>query len=273
MTEYLKRSGQNDLAYNYTKASDQKGADIIFLPGFRSDMEGNKALHLEKFCRDNDLGCLRFDYSGHGLSEGAFEDGCITQWLEDTLDILDKCSQSQEVYLVGSSMGGWLALLTALARPDKIAGIIGIAAAPDFTRDVLANANPEQCADLEDKAFFEEISPYSATPLRFTKKLLDDGENHCLLDKPIHISCPVILHQGMRDTDVPWQKAVCTVQLLESKNKVLRLVEGADHRFSNSMELDILTSSVAQMTNLKNPHEGSVPLEASFVSCEILLES
>lgn len=267
MTEYLQRNGRPDLAYHHTSSPDDNTPEVVFMPGFRSDMEGTKALYLEKYCKDKGLGYLRFDYSGHGLSEGLFEDGCISDWLEDTLDILDKLPQSRKIYLVGSSMGGWLALLAALKRPEIIAGVIGIAAAPDFTRDILAAASADQKKELGSKGYIEEPTPYSPTPQRFTKKLLDDGEKHCLLDGGIDLKCPVTLLQGMEDSDVKWQKAVRIGALLTAGPKKIRLVESADHRFSRSSDLELLADSVEELA-LGGPSGKA----GAFVACEVVLE-
>lgn len=251
MLDYLTRiqdlSGdKTPIAYDYLRPADKNKPVVVFLPGFRSDMMGTKALFLADMCLKNGYGCLRLDYSGHGQSSGEFEDGSIGVWLEDALAVVDAVLD-RPCYVVGSSMGGWIALLMALARPDMVAGVVGIAAAPDFTRDVLAQLTPAQKTDLAGQGYFEVETPYDDRPYCFTKRLLDEGETHCLLDRPISLSMPVTLIQGMEDSDVDWHKSVRLAQLITPSCARLLLIEKGDHRLSRTEDLKLLRREILQM--------------------------
>lgn len=248
---YLKREHGSALAYRKLEAQGEGKAlpTLLFCGGFRSDMEGTKAQFLEEKCRVRGQGYVRFDYSGHGASGGAFEDGTIGVWTQDTLDILDTLTQGS-VLIAGSSMGGWIALLCALARPERIKGIIGIAAAPDFTRDIYRDCfTPALREQMAAQGFIDVPSEYSETPYRITKALIEDGEKHCLLDRRIDLDVPVRLLQGMKDTDVPWQKAYRIKKALadESLAEVF-LIENGDHRLSRPEDLSLLDVQVQSLS-------------------------
>ena len=179
----------------------------VFLPGFRSDMTGEKATALAALCEAHGRACLRFDYSGHGQSGGRFEDGTIGRWTEDALAAIDRLSEGPLV-LVGSSMGGWIALLAALARPARIAALVGIAAAPDFTEALIwQSMSFEDRETLMERGVLFGPSAYGE-PLPLTRALIEDGRRHLLLDRPIPLACPVRLLHGQRDADVPWEMAL-----------------------------------------------------------------
>lgn len=209
---------------------------VLFLTGFRSDMTGGKALHLEAHCRRRGQGFLRFDYRGHGASSGRFEEGCIGDWRDDALAIVDAVAEGPLV-LVGSSMGGWIMLLVALARPERVRGLVGIAAAPDFTEDLIRpSLGPAQLEALEAHGRFLAPSAYGP-PTPITRRLLKDGARHLCLRKPLPIRCPVHLLHGQQDPDVPWQTSLRLAGVLESQAVTVELVKDGDHRLSREEDL------------------------------------
>jgi pimeloyl-ACP methyl ester carboxylesterase len=237
--------GHKSLAYAH-QAGAAQAPGIFFMPGYASDMQGSKADFLSQQCARAGRAFTRFDYSGHGLSSGRFEDGCIGEWLEDALAIFDAVTQGRQI-LVGSSMGGWLMLLLALKRPERIAGLVGIAAAPDFTQDLVwEKLTPAQQAELKAKGVLYEPSDYGA-PLPYTLKLIEEGRGHLLLDKPIAISAPVHLIQGMKDTDVPWQTALRLMECLTSDQVSLTLIKDGTHRLSRPQDLAKLWDAIVRM--------------------------
>jgi len=224
-----------------------KAPGVVFLTGFKSDMTGSKALALEEFCRNRGQAFLRFDYTGHGQSSGAFEDGTIGQWADDAILALDRLSDGPQV-LVGSSMGGWIMLLAALASPDRIAGLVGTAAAPDFTEDLMQGAfSAEQKQQLENDGFTEIPNCYGDDPYRITKALLDDGRNHLLLKAEIPLDCPVRLIHGTRDEDVPWQTSLRIAETIRSGDVETLFVKNGDHRLSEPRDLDRLCRTVGRL--------------------------
>jgi len=211
----------------------------VFLPGYRSDMTGTKAMLTEAFCAEHGMGCLRLDYSGHGASGGAFTDGTIGRWTDDALLLIDRLTEGPLV-LVGSSMGGWITLLLALARPERVAGLIGIAAAPDFTEELMWQAMmPEERARLERDGVLHVPSQYG-DPTPVTSGLIADGRTRLLLDRPIPLRCPVRLLHGQQDLDVPWQMALRLAERLESKDVQATLIKDGDHRLSRPSDLALL---------------------------------
>jgi pimeloyl-ACP methyl ester carboxylesterase len=220
------------------------GPGVVFLGGFRSDMGGTKALALQDWASARGRAFLRFDYSGHGESSGAFEDGCIGDWFGDALAAFDALTEGPQV-LVGSSMGGWIALLLARARPDRVAGLVGIAAAPDFTEDSLWSGMTEaERATLAAEGRIERPSEYSEGPYVFTRKLVEDGREHLVLRAPLPLPCPVRLLQGTEDADVPPSVALRLLDHATGPDIRLTLVKGADHRFSSPQCLDLLVRTL-----------------------------
>ena len=217
---------------------------VMFCGGFMSDMTGSKASTLAAHCAAHDRACVRFDYSGHGASEGRFVDGSIGQWRDDALAVLDALTTGPQV-IVGSSMGGWIALLLALARPERMRGLVLLAPAPDFTQaiwdDELAAAERER---LQLDGFVERPSEYSTEPYVITRQLIEDGRRHLLLGQPIEVRCPVRILHGMRDSDVPWRRSVTLIEQLQGDDATLTLLKSGDHRLSTPDDLARLTATV-----------------------------
>jgi pimeloyl-ACP methyl ester carboxylesterase len=219
---------------------------VVFLPGFRSDMTGDKATHLAAFCTARGQAMLRLDYSGHGASGGAFEEGSIGRWAEDALVLIDRLTTGKLV-LVGSSMGGWIALLVALARRERVGGLVGIAAAPDFTERLMwqAMAPPEREMLLRDGVLLVP-SEYGG-PYPITRHLIEDGRMHLLLDAPIALDCPVRLLHGQRDPDVPWETALRIAERVIGADVQVTLVKDGDHRLSRPDDLGLLDRTLAPL--------------------------
>ncbi len=216
---------------------------LVFLPGFMSDMTGDKALALHALCADEGNACLRLDYSGHGASGGSFEDGTIGRWTEDALFLIDRFTDG-EILLVGSSMGGWIALHVALARPDRIAGLIGIAAAPDFTEDLMwQRMAPPKRALLERDGKLLVPSEYGGAQI-ITRGLIEDGRTRLLLRAPIGIDCPVHLLHGQRDHAVPWETSLRLAGCLASDDVRVTLIKDGDHRLSRTEDILLLKQVV-----------------------------
>ncbi len=212
-----------------------------------SDMTGSKALCLEDFARRRGQAFLRFDYQGHGESSGRFEEGTIGLWSADAVDALDELTEGPQV-LVGSSMGGWIMLLAALARPQRVAGLLGIAAAPDFTEDLMWDAYPQEVREtLQRDGVYLEPSDYGEEPYTITKALIDEGREHLLLRAPVPIACPVRLIHGMADPDVPWKLAIRLAERLESDDVEITLVKGGSHRLSEPEDLERLGTTLARL--------------------------
>ncbi|HYZ32448.1 MAG TPA: alpha/beta hydrolase [Crenalkalicoccus sp.] len=220
---------------------------VAFLGGFNSDMTGTKAAWLDGLCAARGQAFLRLDYSGHGASGGRFEDGTIGRWAGDAAAVLDALAEGPQV-LVGSSMGGWIALLLAL-RPAarwRVTGLIGIAAAPDFTARIAANLSAEAKAALARDGVWHRPSAYGE-PYPITRALLEDGERHLLLDRRIAIAAPVRLLQGQRDPDVPWQTALRLADAIAGGEVQVTLVKDGDHRLSRPQDLALLGRTLAPL--------------------------
>ncbi len=241
---HLPRAGESSIAY---RRRSGKGPTIVFLGGFKSDMSGSKAAALDAFSAARGQAFLRFDYQGHGVSGGRFEDGTIGLWTEDALTALDTLTTGALV-LVGSSMGGWIALNAALARPDRVVAIVGIAAAPDFTEDLIWQQMEEPARMvLETEGVIYETSDYGDDPYAITKALIDDGRRHLLLRGPIGFSGPVRLLHGQRDPDVPWQRSLTLAEKLESDDVRCVFVKDGDHRLARPADLALLTTVLAEV--------------------------
>jgi pimeloyl-ACP methyl ester carboxylesterase len=248
--QYLDFAGRR-LAYRKRLATDrtQDCAGILFLPGFRSDMAGTKATFLDEFCAERGLPYARFDYSGHGASSGRFEDGTIGAWAQDAIAIIDHVADGSLV-LVGSSMGGWIMLLAALARPDRIAGLVGLAPAPDFTEALIWNRLADQDRDrLLGAGRLATPSAYADEPTIITRALIEEGRRHLLLGAPIGIRCPVRLLHGMADPDVPHRLSLDLAERLVSNDVRVTLIKDGDHRLSRREDLALLGRTVDELVS------------------------
>ncbi len=244
--ERLRRPDGNTVAFARTEGSEPT---VVFRGGFRSDMTGTKAVALEAWARAAGHAFLRFDYLGHGQSSGRFEDGTIGRWLDDTLAVLDTLTEGP-LGLVGSSMGGWLSLLVALKRTQRLAGLVLIAAAPDFTeRMLLRSLSTEDRAILQRDGRLERPSQYSPEPSVFTWKLIEEGRNHLVLDKKLVLPCAVRLLHGQRDPDVPWEYSLQIAQHLEAPEVVTTFVKGGDHRLSTPADIARLIATVEELAH------------------------
>ncbi|MBT4888120.1 MAG: alpha/beta hydrolase [Rhodospirillales bacterium] len=252
-TQYFKRSDGVSLAYHYTPASGSNTPCVVFLSGFKSDMTGSKAVALEQCCLLQGRAFLRFDYQGHGVSSGEFEDGCIGTWAADAFSMLDHITQAhgeKSYILVGSSMGGWIMLLTALQRKNQITAMIGIAAAPDFTeRLMLGQLSTEQLAEMDKNGRVVLPSDYDGEPFVITKKLIEDGCNQLLLNDIIDLDIPVRLIHGMQDMDVPWMTAIDIQNRLSSTDVEIQFVKNAGHRLSEPNDLERLFRTLDELIN------------------------
>ena len=244
--DYLELDGNERLAYRQTSGG---GIGIVFLCGHGSDMEGTKALEAEAWARDTGRPFLRFDYRGHGLSSGDFLDGNISSWTSDCLAALDALTDGPQI-LVGSSLGGWLMLNVALARPDRVTGLIGIAAAPDFTEDLLwAAFTDEQRRQIEADGVIALPNPYADEPVKYPWHLITDGRNNLRLRGGLDITCPVHLLHGMKDAEVPWQTATATAAALAGEAVEVTLVKEAGHRFSEPEQIALLRGALDRMVS------------------------
>ncbi len=235
------------LAYIRTESSRKEALGIVFLPGFRSDMMGSKATFLEQQCIAADIPYLRFDYSGHGQSGGVFAELTLSDWLADVNFLLDHVATGTNI-IIGSSMGGWLGLRLAQMRPERVAAFIGIAAAPDFTRDITASLSDDHKRQMAEKGYCEEPNDYSDEPYIFTRALIEDGEAHCILDGRIAYNGPVRLLQGMADKDVVWQKALRIERALTSPDCAVTLIEDGNHSLSRESDLALLWGNVLELS-------------------------
>jgi pimeloyl-ACP methyl ester carboxylesterase len=246
----ITRKDRETIAYHFTPG---KSPGVVFLTGFVSDMNGDKALCLEKFCQNRGQAFLRFDYTGHGESSAKFLDGCISDWTDDAIFVLDYLTEGPQI-LVGSSMGGWIMLLAALARPEKIAGLVGLAAAPDFTEDLIWEGfTKDQRATLEAKGQIKIRNDYDdGQDYVITQKLIKDGRKNLLLRDKIAVNCPVRLIHGLQDTDVPWPISQEISKNLQSADVETTFVKNGDHRLSSSSDLDRLQRTLdALLQNIK----------------------
>ena len=224
-----------------------KSPGVVFLGGFMSDMEGTKALALEDHCWRVGRAFLRFDHFGHGQSSGEIAEATVGRWRQDAVAVLDELCDGPQV-LVGSSMGGWVALLAALDRPRRLAGLVGIAAAPDATEDLMwAEFDADIRATLERDGVYYAPSDYDGGPYTIAMKLIEEGRQHLILDKPIDIPCPVRILQGMQDPDVPWRHALRIAEALTGNDVVLTLVKEGDHRLSEPADIARLRATVEEL--------------------------
>jgi pimeloyl-ACP methyl ester carboxylesterase len=216
---------------------------LAFLPGYASDMEGTKAVALDAFADRHGVAMLRLDYSGTGSSGGRFEDGTLALWLEESLAALDQLTQGRLI-IVGSSMGGWIALHLALLRPDRVSALVGIALAPDFTEWGFSR---QQKGELVSKGRIEEPNPYGGEPGIVTRGFFESGQRLLLLGNEIAIDCPVRLLHGDRDEEVPVRIAFRTVRALRSSDVQLNVLKGGGHRLSEPHEIEAILRTIAAL--------------------------
>lgn len=240
---YLQRPDNEMLAYVHIGG---KSPGVVFCPGFHSNMEGDKALALDRWCRATGRQFTRFDYFGHGHSSGQIADGTIGRWREDALAVLDEVTSGPQL-IVGSSMGGWMMLLIALARPERVSALVGIACAADMTRDMPERRlTAEQRKLLDDRGWVEIANSYDdGAPYRLRREMLSESKAHWLLDGDIPIQVPVRLIHGLADLDVPWQRSVAVAERLESNDVEVILVKDGDHRLSTTVAIDRLQNILA----------------------------
>jgi pimeloyl-ACP methyl ester carboxylesterase len=241
------------IAMLYRKAADGKvGPMLVWLGGYRSDMTGTKALEMDRQAAELGLAALRLDYSGHGQSGGQFREGTISRWLEESLAAI-AAFDAPEIILVGSSMGGWIALRAVeelKRRPDapKVRGMVLIAPAPDFTSALIEPALGEaERRSLKERGYFEEHSEYSPEPNIFTRALIEDGRENRVLTGIIETGCPVHILQGMQDADVPYRHALTLIEHLPADDVVLTLVRDGDHRLSRPQDIERMRAAIAAL--------------------------
>jgi pimeloyl-ACP methyl ester carboxylesterase len=227
---------------------------LLWLGGFKSDMQGTKALALDGWAAAHGRACVRFDYSGHGESGGLFTDGTIGRWLEESVAVFDLFCSGPQV-AIGSSMGGWMALLLARALARRktsapratVAGLVLIAPAPDFTEELMWKAfAPEVRQEIETKGVWLRPSEYGE-PYPITRTLIEEGRNHLLLGSAIDVGCPVRILQGAQDPDVPWQHAFALAHRLPSDDVVLTMIQDGDHRLSRPQDIARILAAVAEI--------------------------
>ena len=241
--QILTRENGTSIAYNKLEGNPP---GLIFMSGFMSDMNGSKALALEQHCQERGLAFLRFDYMGHGNSSGNFADGTIGLWAQNALTAFDELTEGPQI-IIGSSMGGWMMILTAVSRPERVAGLVGIAAAPDFTEDLLPKQLTKiQLSKIQEDGFVVIPSEYEI-PYTITKKLLDDGTQHLVLRNEIPLDCPVRLLHGLEDTSVPWKTALKIQNMVRSKDVEVTLIKNGDHRLSREEDLEKLKKTVMEI--------------------------
>ncbi|MDB5523137.1 MAG: 2-hydroxymuconic semialdehyde hydrolase [Rhizobium sp.] len=227
---------------------------VVWLCGYRSEMTGTKAVMLEAYALSLGLGFIRFDYSGHGQSSGHYSDGTISIWLEDALAVLKALSGKRRLILVGSSMGGWIALrvieeLRKAGNSKRLAGLVLIAPAPDFTSELIEPAlTDKERTALEEKGYFEEPSEYSPEPNRYTRALIEDGRSNRVMTGVIETGCPVHILQGMKDPDVPYRHALKIMEKIVGDDAILTLIRDGDHRLSRPEDLERICSAVSGMS-------------------------
>jgi pimeloyl-ACP methyl ester carboxylesterase len=231
---------------------------IVFLGGFRSDMTGTKAVFLEDYCRERGRAFVRFDHFGHGQSSGDVADGTIGRWTEDAAAVIDCLTEGPQI-LIGSSMGGWVMVLAALARPLRVHALIGVAAAPDFTEDLLwPRLDPAQRREIMAEGRVTLPSAYDPAGYVYTRTLLEDGRRRLVLRGPIAIEQPVRLLHGMCDESVPWQRSLMLAERLRSSDVGVTLAKDGDHRLSTARDLARLAQTIDALiqVNESGPAEG-----------------
>ena len=239
-TQYLEAAGVR-LAF---KARTGRGPGVLFLGGFRSNMEGTKALYLDAWAASRGQAFRRFDYFGLGSSGGDFNQGCVSRWRDDALAMLDDTKGPQ--ILVGSSMGGWIGLMLARLRPERVAGLLLLAPAPDFSEELMwKNFPPEVQCEIMDKGVWLQPNVYEP-PRPITRTFIEDGRKNTVLDKPLKVGFPVRILQGMNDADVPWQHAMKLIDLIDGDVR-MTLIKHGEHRLSEPEDLVLTVQTLEAM--------------------------
>ena len=236
------------------RAREGRSPGLFWLGGFNSDMRGTKALALDAWAAAHDRACVRFDYSGHGKSGGAFIDGTIGRWLEESVAVFEQFCRGPQV-AIGSSMGGWMALLLARAiarreaKQATLAGLVLIAPAPDFTEQLMWNGFSDEIREeITTRGVWMRPSEYGdGTPYPITRALIEEGRNHLLLGSAIEVGCPVRILQGAQDPDVPWQHAFALAHRLPAEDVVLTMIQDGDHRLSRPQDIARIMAAVAEI--------------------------
>ncbi len=244
--DFITNERGQKLAYHYTPPKDKTLPSVVFLGGFRSDMNGSKAMYLQDWAERHGRGFLRFDYSGHGQSDGIFEQGCIGEWAEDAADLINTVTNGGQI-LVGSSMGGWISLLLAKRKTVKIAGFVGIAAAPDFTANMWDGMNAKQQKMLVADGAIDLPSDYD-TPYSISHKLILDGADNFVLNTPLAMAHPVRLLWGTDDKDVSRGVTLRLLDHMEGADIRLYIVKNADHVFSSPPCLGLIQKAIHSVT-------------------------
>ncbi len=243
-TQFLCRAGAPDLAYDLLPGA---GPVVVFLGGFTSDRTGTKATALRAYCAGHGWSCLRLDYSGHGASGGAFVAGSIGQWTDDALAVIDAAT-SGPLLLAGSSMGGWIMTLVALARPERVAGMVGVAVAPDFTEELLwSSLSAAQRCVLRDAGCLTLPGSGEGPPVMIGWELIEDGRRRRVLDQPMPFRGPVRLLHGLADREVPWQTSVRLAQVIDGPDTAVTLLKDGDHRLSSPAHLEQVLRAVNEV--------------------------
>lgn len=246
--KFLEPGEGRRIAYVKTEAqaAGRGKPGVVFLGGLRSDMEGTKALALEEWARREGRAFLRFDYTGHGQSSGEFHLGCISDWAQDARDAIDALTDGPQI-LVGSSMGGWVSLLLARSAPERVAGLCGVAAAPDFTLEMEKEMDDAARQEMRETGVWLRPSDYSDEPYPIGARLIEDGRNNLVLNAPLRFSFPVRLMQGTEDDAVSADVAMRLLGHIEAPDLRLTFVKGADHRFSGEAEISLLIKAVEEV--------------------------
>lgn len=241
--DYLESNTGDRIAYHHSSGA---APGILFCGGFRSDMTGSKALHLESWCQANAHQFTRFDYMGHGQSSGEFTQGTISRWVQNAQDILDHVTTGPQI-IIGSSMGGWIMLRLAQLRAERLHGLIGIAPAPDFTDKMTKEKmTDEDRATLARDGVLYRPSDYG-DPYPITAHLLEDGANNLVLEEGMEVAVPVRILQGMADSDVPWLHAIDTANAIRSDDVQIHFLKDGDHRMSSPAQLELLVCTIGQL--------------------------
>ena len=248
---HLQISTNRIIAYHTSPANTDCATlpGLIFLGGFKSDMSGTKALWLHDWARRRGRAFVRFDYRGHGRSSARFQDGCIGDWADDAAEVLSRLTDGPQI-LIGSSMGGWIALLLARRLPERVAGLIGIAAAPDFTEDgIAARLTEDQHAQMRTEGHIAVPSQYDNEPYILTQHLIDEGRNHLVLRSPLQLACPVRLLHGTADPDVAPEVSQRLLEHIDCADARLTLIKDGDHRLSDPSALNLLGRTIDEVTD------------------------